>query len=242
MGLPSPGLKVSAALMLRTVSWLAQHVPEDGLLNTHVVFLPPSSLLSRPHGERSSPLQHPAEANSSTAHRPTFSRPTFCSPCRLPRDASTDPVSRSAGAAHAHDALPHQAEPHYPYPEALRPGPSGDPAGEGVQVGQPPLVLVFIMVYGHHGVAFPLRLQARITHRIAELENLPGSLAGDLRTKATIELKALRLLNFQRQVGPHTAALGVHDGPTPPSSLLNSVAALFTYAVKMFISNQARAD
>jgi len=44
------------------------------------------------------------------------------------------------------------------------------------------------------------RLQARITHRIAELENLPGSLAGDLRTKATIELKALRLLNFQRQV------------------------------------------
>uniref|UniRef100_A0A7N8Y1Q2 Transcription activator BRG1-like n=1 Tax=Mastacembelus armatus TaxID=205130 RepID=A0A7N8Y1Q2_9TELE len=44
------------------------------------------------------------------------------------------------------------------------------------------------------------RLQARITHRIAELENLPGSLAGDLRTKATIELKALRLLNFQRQL------------------------------------------
>lgn len=49
-------------------------------------------------------------------------------------------------------------------------------------------------------VVFSLRLQARITHRIAELENLPGSLAGDLRTKATIELKALRLLNFQRQV------------------------------------------
>lgn len=45
-----------------------------------------------------------------------------------------------------------------------------------------------------------IRLQARIAHRIQELENLPGSLAGDLRTKATIELKALRLLNFQRQV------------------------------------------
>lgn len=44
------------------------------------------------------------------------------------------------------------------------------------------------------------RLEARIGHRIQELENLPGSLAGDLRTKATIELKALRLLNFQRQV------------------------------------------
>lgn len=44
------------------------------------------------------------------------------------------------------------------------------------------------------------RLQARIAHRIQELENIPGSLAGDLRTKATIELKALRLLNFQRQL------------------------------------------
>lgn len=44
------------------------------------------------------------------------------------------------------------------------------------------------------------RLQARIAHRIQDLENLPGSLAGDLRTKANIELKALRLLNFQRQV------------------------------------------
>lgn len=49
---------------------------------------------------------------------------------------------------------------------------------------------------------WPRRLQARIAHRIQELENLPGSLAGDLRTKATIELKALRLLNFQRQVRP----------------------------------------
>ena len=44
------------------------------------------------------------------------------------------------------------------------------------------------------------RLQARIAHRIQELESLPGSLPPDLRTKATVELKALRLLNFQRQV------------------------------------------
>lgn len=55
--------------------------------------------------------------------------------------------------------------------------------------------LVIIMLY----ISF-FRLQARIAHRIQELENLPGSLAGDLRTKANIELKALRLLNFQRQV------------------------------------------
>lgn len=55
--------------------------------------------------------------------------------------------------------------------------------------------------YQHLMLLFPsVRLQARIAHRIQELENLPGSLAGDLRTKANIELKALRLLNFQRQV------------------------------------------
>lgn len=48
----------------------------------------------------------------------------------------------------------------------------------------------------------PSRLQARIAHRIQELESLPGSLPPDLRTKATVELKALRLLNFQRQVIP----------------------------------------
>ncbi|XP_062307157.1 probable global transcription activator SNF2L2 isoform X2 [Osmerus eperlanus] len=44
------------------------------------------------------------------------------------------------------------------------------------------------------------RLQARIVHRIQELESLPGSLPPDLRTKASVELKALRLLNFQRQL------------------------------------------
>lgn len=52
-----------------------------------------------------------------------------------------------------------------------------------------------------------IRLQARIAHRIQELENLPGSLAGDLRTKANIELKALRLLNFQRQVAGNSFVL-----------------------------------
>ncbi|CDQ97847.1 unnamed protein product [Oncorhynchus mykiss] len=50
----------------------------------------------------------------------------------------------------------------------------------------------------HHSL-FP-RLQARIAHRIRELESLPGALPPDLRSKATVELKALRLLNFQRQL------------------------------------------
>lgn len=127
MDLPSPGLKVSLVLFLYASFNMAA---------TQAMFLSSASLRSRPHGERGSPLQHPAKAHSSSAHRTTFSRPPVCSPCRLPCDASTDPVSRSTGAANAHDALPHQAEPHYPHPEALRPRPRGDPAGEGVQVGQ----------------------------------------------------------------------------------------------------------
>ncbi|EEC12005.1 smarca4, putative [Ixodes scapularis] len=45
------------------------------------------------------------------------------------------------------------------------------------------------------------RLTSRIAHRIEELSKLPANLPEDLRRKAMIELRALRLLNFQRQVG-----------------------------------------
>lgn len=51
----------------------------------------------------------------------------------------------------------------------------------------------------------PFRIQARIVLRIKELEGLPGSIAEDLRMKAMIELRALRLLNFQKQVWQHTS-------------------------------------
>uniref|UniRef100_A0A9J8DF82 SWI/SNF related BAF chromatin remodeling complex subunit ATPase 2 n=2 Tax=Cyprinus carpio TaxID=7962 RepID=A0A9J8DF82_CYPCA len=66
------------------------------------------------------------------------------------------------------------------------------------------------------------RLQARIAHRIQELENLPGSLPPDLRTKATVELKALRLLNFQRQLRLDVVACMRRD--TTLETALNSKA------------------
>ncbi len=44
------------------------------------------------------------------------------------------------------------------------------------------------------------RISARIAHRIKELENIPSVMSDDLRMQAMIELKALRLLNYQRQV------------------------------------------
>uniref|UniRef100_A0A182NDH2 ATP-dependent helicase brm n=1 Tax=Anopheles dirus TaxID=7168 RepID=A0A182NDH2_9DIPT len=44
------------------------------------------------------------------------------------------------------------------------------------------------------------RLAARIALRLEELTNLPTSMPEDLRLKALIELRALRVLNFQRQL------------------------------------------
>ncbi|XP_041475495.1 transcription activator BRG1-like isoform X1 [Lytechinus variegatus] len=44
------------------------------------------------------------------------------------------------------------------------------------------------------------RVAARISYRVQELQTLPGNLPEDLRVKATIELRALRLLNFQKQL------------------------------------------
>merc|ERR1739838_751344 len=44
------------------------------------------------------------------------------------------------------------------------------------------------------------RLTQRIAHRIDELTELPATMADDLKVKAQIELRALRLLNFQRQL------------------------------------------
>ena len=44
------------------------------------------------------------------------------------------------------------------------------------------------------------RLASRVAHLIDELSNLPVNMAEDVRLKAEIELRALCLLNFQRQL------------------------------------------
>ena len=45
-----------------------------------------------------------------------------------------------------------------------------------------------------------IRIAARIAHRIKELTNMPTTMPEDMKVKGMIELKALRLLNFQRSV------------------------------------------
>ena len=54
------------------------------------------------------------------------------------------------------------------------------------------------------------RVANRIAKRIEELETLPVVMADDLKTSAMIELRALRLLNFQRQVNVLTSCYDTH--------------------------------
>jgi hypothetical protein len=44
------------------------------------------------------------------------------------------------------------------------------------------------------------RVAARIAQRIEQLSNLPTTIPEDLRVQAQIELRALRVVNFQRQL------------------------------------------
>lgn len=66
------------------------------------------------------------------------------------------------------------------------------------------------------------RIQARIVQRIRDLEGLPGSIPDDLRMKAMIELRALRLLNFQKQLRAEVVACTRRD--TTLETALNSKA------------------
>lgn len=50
------------------------------------------------------------------------------------------------------------------------------------------------------------RIAARIGHRIKELQHLPAIMPDDMKIKAMIELRALRLLNFQRQLRTEVVA------------------------------------
>jgi SWI/SNF-related matrix-associated actin-dependent regulator of chromatin subfamily A protein 2/4 len=55
------------------------------------------------------------------------------------------------------------------------------------------------------------RLASRVAYRIDELSNLPVAMADDIRLKAEIELRALRLLNFQRQLRSEVIACTRRD-------------------------------
>ena len=55
------------------------------------------------------------------------------------------------------------------------------------------------------------RLVTRISHRIDELSGLPATMAEDVRLRSQIEPRALRLLNFQRQLRREVRTAGGGD-------------------------------
>jgi len=50
-----------------------------------------------------------------------------------------------------------------------------------------------------YGIIF-YRIATRIAYRMDELNNLPTTMSDDVRVKAEIELRSLKVLNFQRQL------------------------------------------
>jgi hypothetical protein len=52
------------------------------------------------------------------------------------------------------------------------------------------------------------RVAARIAQRIEQLSNLPTTIPEDLRVQAQIELRALKVLNFQRQLRSEVSSSG----------------------------------
>ena len=66
------------------------------------------------------------------------------------------------------------------------------------------------------------RINARISNRIHEIEGLPADLPGELRVRAEIELRSLRLLGFQRQL--RQDVMGVLRRDTTLETALNTKA------------------
>ena len=78
------------------------------------------------------------------------------------------------------------------------------------------------------------RLASRVAHRINELSNLPTVMADDIRLKAEIELRALRLLNFQRQLRAEIVASTRRD-TTLETAINVKVANEFTTTINIKI-------
>merc|ERR1719295_2015109 len=124
--------------------------------------------------------------------------------------AATAPVPpQGAGYPPRGPAPPNaQAPPSQPIPPAGQPGVAAPPPAPqhagGKQPPPPPRITPVAKPSGIDPVTLlqerENRLAARVAHRIDELQNLPVNMADDIRMKAEIELRALRLLNFQRQL------------------------------------------
>jgi len=125
------------------------------------------------------------------------------------------PMSRPYNGTGPSQTPPPSMPPQQPPSQAPTPGttprpsvPSGQPMPGPQAAQQPPGKANRITPISKPNGVDPLillqerenRLTQRIAYRIDELTELPATMAEDLKVKAQIELRALRLLNFQRQL------------------------------------------
>lgn len=86
------------------------------------------------------------------------------------------------------------------------------------------------------------RVAARIAQRIEQLSNLPSTIPEDLRVQAQIELRALKVLNFQRQLRsevsssrPICLSISVHYTVLIPKLIVKTIVADFVLYTEGYI-------
>uniref|UniRef100_A0A673XTW3 SWI/SNF related BAF chromatin remodeling complex subunit ATPase 2 n=1 Tax=Salmo trutta TaxID=8032 RepID=A0A673XTW3_SALTR len=184
----------------------------------------PENLQLAVQGKRSLPTMQQQQQQQQPKHQTgTPNRYPNKYPNKYPKVPQTDicafPVSGQGGDTPSNPqkllAPPPSGRPSPAPPQAPPPGPMSGPSITHQPQGQQPSPVITLQQKQNRVTPIQkpqgldpteilqereYRLQARIAHRIRELESLPGALPPDLRSKATVELKALRLLNFQRQL------------------------------------------
>uniref|UniRef100_F6WMT5 HSA domain-containing protein n=3 Tax=Ciona intestinalis TaxID=7719 RepID=F6WMT5_CIOIN len=164
---------------------------------------------------------------------------------RLPVNASQNPPSSTSNQAPATtEATPTPEPPKLtsttPKPEGTTPDATQSPAKASPAAPPPPQDLASLLqmppktskitpIKKPEGIDPNLlllerenRIEARIAQRISELQSVPANIPDDLRMKATIELKALRMLGFQKQL--RQEVLGAMRRDTTLETALNAKA------------------
>ena len=136
------------------------------------------------------PSSTPAPGTS-TVTGPQVSPPTTATGAAVSSAASTTASSASPTTTTTTTATPAGSKPSAAAPAGLPPSKPNRVTPVAKPAGIDPVTVL---------QERENRLAARIAHRIDELNNLPLNMADDVKTKAEIELRALRLLNFQRSL------------------------------------------
>jgi len=185
-----PGLGNPQILQLRAqimaYRMLARHQPLSPQIIMAVQGKRPDGPSSGPPGQPGYPGARPgAPSPGSTSQTPP--------PSSAPSTTSAS-MAPGSGAGSGVGGMPPGARP-APQQGAPGPVPPGGKPSRVTPVTKPAGIDPVTILQEREN-----RLASRIAHRIDELTNLPVVMADDIKLKSEIELRALRLLNFQRSL------------------------------------------